>query len=185
MDGDYAFWSDGFICLRVSVDNLPGDMLCFDPGHPTDVTEKFFTGIGAIDYAAFVPVQNLVGNTEVEVCTVCAGSGKVALCEECGGEWVVRLANDSSGYECDCKGCNGHGFVSGGDEICEWCDGEGKHLIPALIVFGDNPKIGLNSVLVDKLRVLPCLEINTHCDSEERFYLRFSGGDGVVMGMRV
>jgi len=121
----------------------------------------------------------------VEPCPSCV-AGKVMAniiepCRECDGSGDTQC---DMGHDHDCPDCNGTGDIETGEKAeddCADCSGTGENAVQAVRVFGAH----VNRKYLALIAALPDAEIGIMDVSDKPIPFRFTGGNGVVMGLRV
>lgn len=121
------------------------------------------------------------GDIERKKCPACKGTGKMTVCPDCDGEGDVKFKKGRNHYSCECKECDGNGFLAGGTEKCGRCNGIG--LIPV------ERKFIIGTVIVDAkyihlLKKLSNTEIYIPDGEFKPIPFRCDEGVGFVMPMR-
>lgn len=172
--GDFTYATDGHIIARVpfvvGTEREPPvkiDGLQFSPAH-----EGTWQQIP--DYEP----------PELRQCPQCQGHKKCAACEDCHGQGEVSFSIGRHEYECECKECDGTGFVPGGETPCDCCHAVGsvyKDHHAGLILEG--AKLSLK--LLDKIKSLPEAQIFLPALNPAKgwVHFRFDGGVGFAMVM--
>lgn len=117
-------------------------------------------------------------------CSICGGRGTAhrTQCFECDGEGEVTLENCFNDYECECKSCEGDGFiVSKHDtETCFSCNGDGSHYRSRESADVLGVKANMNYLKL----IINAPDLHVFADAEANMLWFKSGDDyGVMMGM--
>lgn len=103
--GDYYYFADGFICLRVPVKNLDLGLPEYtDTAPPVSIFETIFSKTKT--EGQYTRLDSLVFERE-ENCETCEGAGKDFTCPECDGTGDIDLSNRFNDYTVECKTCGG------------------------------------------------------------------------------
>ena len=121
-----------------------------------------------------------------KMCDLCEGSGKSHKCpdDECDGGTVIFNTGRHE-YEFECKQCDGHGFIAGGEADCPDCAGTGlggHETIPISVEeqYFDQFYLALAT------KHLPKCWITTNKSNRlEAALLKFDGGIGALMPMNI
>jgi len=172
-----TYATNGFMVVRVPA--LPDVTASMPFDDFTSKIDSLFA-----DYVGeWIPVH-LVPDVS-EPCSKCDGHGWLFVCPECDGVGNVLYVGKLSNYDCECPLCRGNGtgnFISDKKETCSGCDGTGRTEDRE-----KTSKIGVVAVadwMLRKIAMLPDAELLAPRQYRESVIFRFSGGEGVVMGMR-
>lgn len=122
-------------------------------------------------------------------CGTCLGLGTVNPCPDCDEDGGITFQKGFHDYECECKECDGQGYVKGDKLSCPFCDGEGfnykfEYEEEEGIEVGDHY---LSKALLLKLRNLPLFAIRKYQTGVMNgcvAHFVFFGGDGMLMQRR-
>ena len=169
----YTFASNGHMLIRVP---LRDDVVDTVPSQITMSKLPFDCEVYPTKFPEYKPQA-------MKKCPACDGRKSVSTCPECDGKGEVILDSGFNGYECDCKTCNGDGYVPGDERKCEGCDGTGITYVDNY-PFVDIGDVRLNIKLLDKIKDLPGIILGPVDGGYRRMvHFRFDGGDGILMVM--
>jgi len=175
---EYSYATDGSMVIRVpKIDGLmESDALTY--------------GINKI-FSEFKPGETYPMGLvifEQEVCGKCSGTGRCEECRECSGDGILVLKSDFSEYEVECKSCQGDGQVgtsissTDGANPCSYCYGTGK-VDPIEMPMSQFGESQFSNKMLKKLSCFKSVTI-TPAGPEDPAYIKFDGGDGIIMPMR-
>ena len=161
----FTYATDGFAVIRIPrIANVPER-----PTAPK--AEKVFTYYPA----PAGPWLEFPTPEETGISTVCPRCrGQEVHCKECNGSGMVEFSNRYNDYEIQCKSCSGEG------DTCSKCGGSGEEDPQPETVFAG---FRFKSVYLRAFRALPGAKINVPVDPKDAAWIKFDGGDGLVMPM--
>ena len=178
---NHSYATDGHCAVRVELQKEHQDCTS---DYPKGVV-NIFKGVESFTYQELTDFKK----PEMKKCATCRGHKKAykATCFECDGEAFVTLENDHNVYSVECQSCDGDGEIihRGGEIDCCDCKGTGEvteKQWDAREIF--NSGVHINASLVIKYLDLPNVKFSPD-KVGDRLFVKFDGGYGVIMGMRV
>ena len=169
--GEFTYATDGWIAVKVPrIENVPENQ--FAPN-----MERLAWDHDSLKDWGNLPEYSL---EDAGPCRQCGGKKFQQTCPECNGDGEVYAETGYNEYLCDCKTCGAEGTISAeSGDTCDACAGTGKDLrTPVPWATG-----AINSLLLEKIRVLPGVQLSKKGDGFEAYRFRFDGGSGMIMPM--
>lgn len=176
--GEWTYATDGRIMIRVPrVDGYDEDK------GPKDVADMFQQAVSREDFPVWQPLPDF--KLVHKHCPACNGYGWQVYCPEVGNPYCYGFGEDDKcrGYDDEClRPCN-----PGTDKAkpCEICNGTGSMPVnQGPVVDGTVSKVRINAIYLDKIKGLPGVQIAPY-DSNSVIQIKFAGGEGLLMPMRL
>lgn len=165
--GAYTYATEGHICVRVPLVE----------GYGAPGLNRFTIDIDRLlnrnSERHLIPLPQLPQGPNYYECYACIG-GKRPTCNTCHGTGEVEC---NLGHEHPCPDCCGNSAPGG---ICQTCDGTARLLKKQPVKIG---KQVLDANFLRLIADLPDIQVSLTEEGMEAIYFRFTGGDGMLMGM--